>query len=81
MATRKKTNTKSRQGSKGAACTTIQVKCPTCHPMAGSHIVSMLLVTLFAVGAVLMTAVVSLNEKQQQLTAQAAYIESVQAAQ
>lgn len=53
------------------------IECATCHPVAGSHIVAMLLVTVFALAAVLMTAVTVMGQQQQRMAVQAAVIDGL----
>lgn len=55
------------------------VECATCHPVAGSHIVAVLLVTVFALAAVLMTAVTVMGQQQQMMAVQAAVIDGFEA--
>ena len=55
------------------------VECSTCHPLSGSHIVVMLVVTVFALAAVLMTAVTVMSQQQQQMAVQAAVIGGLEA--
>jgi uncharacterized protein HemX len=76
MAARKNTKTKTRKVSKKSVKS---ATCSTCHPVSGSHIVSMLLVTVFALGAVLMTAVVIMDQQQQEITAQSVLLHSLEA--
>ncbi len=75
MAARKNTKTKSRKVSKKSVKS---ATCSTCHPVAGSHIVSLLLITVFALGAVLMTAVVIMDQQQQEITAQTVLLQTLE---
>ena len=54
-------------------------QCSSCHPVSGSHIVSLLLVTVFALGAVLMTAIVIMDQQQQEITSQSVLLHTLEA--
>ncbi len=76
MAARKNTKTKSRKVSKKSVKS---AACSSCNPVSGSHIVSLLLITVFALGAVLMTAVVIMDQQQQEITAQSVLLHTLEA--